>query len=193
MFMMNRTIFACILVTALFSTTAAQESASSVAPRSHLTITAVASADHVRITAPASVVQMSVEVYAVSGEKLFAQAIKAGNVFDWNLQDGQAQRLLAGSYLCVVTARDVSGEPTRRIGKVNIEDNAVTLGPAESNQLTPQQAQAMGTVDGNSSWTILREDETQTTTVVAHDGTDGQIVRARGAFSFRLAQFLLRQ
>ena len=59
--------------------------------------------------APSSPVQMHVEVYAAGGEKLFDQEIRGGNVFDWHLQDGQAQRLAPGAYVCVVTAKSVSG------------------------------------------------------------------------------------
>src|ERR1700693_1461038 len=115
---MKQIIFDFVLICALLSTAAAQDSAS--AQRSSLTITAAASGERVRITAPSSVVQMHVEVYAASGEKLFDQEIRGGNVFDWHLQDGQAQRLAPGNYVCVVTAKSVSGRHTQRIGTVSV-------------------------------------------------------------------------
>ena len=90
---LKRVIFASMLVSALLSTAAAQESTSATVQRSSLTITATAAGERVRITAPSLGVQMHVEVYAASGEKLFDQEIQGGNVFDWHLQDGQAQRL----------------------------------------------------------------------------------------------------
>src|SRR5205814_4779649 len=34
-----------------------------------------------------------------------------------------------------------------------------------------------------------RDNDTQTATVIAHDGTDGQIIRDRGALSFRIGDF----
>ena len=40
---------------------------------------------------------MHVEVYTINGEKVFDNEIRGGNVFDWHLQDGQAQRLPVGS------------------------------------------------------------------------------------------------
>ena len=186
---LKQIIFASVLVFALLSTAAAQESTSASAQRSSLTITAAAAGERVRITAPSSVVQMHVEVYAASGEKLFDQEIRGGNVFDWHLQDGQAQRLAPGAYVCVVTAKSVSGKLTQKIGTVKVAENSVSVQPADSPQLSVQQTQAIGPVEENSSWTIPGNDEPQTTTVIAHDGTDGQMIRGRGALTFRIGNF----
>src|SRR6266705_3018258 len=166
----------------------AQEEKSVSLQKSSGTITAAASSERVRITAPSSIVQMHVEVYAASGEKLFDQEIR-GNVFDWHMQDGQAQRLVAGEYVCVVTVKNVAGRITKKIGAVRVDEKEVVVGPAETAQLSPQQSQAIGPMEENSSWTVLKENENQTTTVIAHDGTDGEIVRGRGALSFRLGDF----
>src|SRR6266536_1790699 len=152
------------------------------------TITAVAAADRVRITAPASILQMRVEIYDPSGAKVWDSEIR-GNVFDWRLQDGQVQRLTVGDYICLVTVKNIAGRIAQKIGVVRVAEKGVTVGPAEIVQLSPQQTQAIGPVEENSSWTILDNKENQTTTVIAHDGTDGQIVRGRGAFSFRLGDF----
>jgi hypothetical protein len=162
--------FASVLVCVLFTTAAAQDSTST--QKSTLTITASASGERVRITAPSSIVQMHVEVYAAGGEKLFDQEIRGGNVFDWHLQDGQAQRLAPGNYVCVVTAKSVSGKLTQKIGAVTIAEKSAEVQPADAAQLSPPQAQAIGPVEENSSWTIAGKDEQQTTTVIAHDGTD---------------------
>src|SRR6266704_3679117 len=180
---------ASLLVLALLATAAAQDSPSATAQRSSLTITAAASGERVRITAPSSIVQMHVEVFAASGEKLFDQEIRGGNVFDWHLQDGQAERVSTGDYVCVVTVKNIAGRITQKIGVVKVGEKDVALGPAEIAQLSPKQAQAVGPIEENSSWTILDNKENQTATVIAHDGTDGQIVRGRGAFSFRLGDF----
>ncbi len=159
------------------------------AQRSSLTITAAASGERVRITAPVSVVQMHVEIYAASGEKLFDQEIRGGNVFDWHLQDGQAQRLAPGSYVCVVTAKSISGRLTQKIGTVSVEEKSASVQPAELKQLSAAQAQTIGPVEENSSWTIAAKDEPQTPTVIANDGTDGQMIRGRGALTFRIGDF----
>src|SRR6266571_5308639 len=181
-------IITLVVLLLAHSAVQAQDKDSRNAQRVSLTITAMASGDDVRITTPSSIVQMHVEVYAASGEKLFDQEIR-GNVFDWHMQDGQAQRLVAGEYVCVVTVKSISGRLTQKIGTVKVEEKDASVGPAEAAQLSPQQTQAIGPVEENSSWTVLSGKENQTTTVMAHDGTDGQIVRGRGALSFRLGDF----
>jgi hypothetical protein len=181
---LKRIYFASALVFALLSTAAAQDSATP--QRSFPTITAAASGERVRIAAPASIVQMHLEVYAAGGEKLFDQEIRGGNVFDWHLQDGQGQRLAAGSYVCVVTAKSISGKLTQKIGTVNVAEKTASVQPAAS--LSVPQAQNIGPVEDNSSWTIAGN-EPETTTVIAHDGTDGQMIRGRGALSFRIGSF----
>jgi hypothetical protein len=132
---------------------------------------------------------MRVEIYNALGEKLFDNEMLGGNVFDWHLQDGQAERVASGEYLCVVTVKNVAGKLTQKIGSVRIGDQSVNLSAQEGSQLTPQQSQAVGPIEDNASWTILTAQQNQTATVIAHDGSDGQIVRGRGALSFRLGDF----
>lgn len=189
MLTLKQIAFVLVLVFALLSTATAQQSTSVTAQTTSLTITATAAGERVRITAPSSVVQMHVEVYAAGGEKLFDQEIRGGNVFDWHLQDGQAQRLAPGTYVCVVTAKSVSGRLTQRIGTVTVAENSASVQPAGSPQLSVQQTQAIGPVEEDSSWTIAGKDEPQTPTVIANDGTDGQMIRGRGALTFRIGNF----
>ncbi len=184
----KRIILISILLFEMCCLAAAQEKLSTAAQRSSLTITATASGERVRITAPASVVQLHVEVYAAGGEKVWDEEIRGGNVFDWQLQDGQGEHLAPGAYVCVVTAKSISGKLTQKIGGVRIEANSVSVERAEWQQLSGQQAQAIGPVEDDSSWTIPGKYE-QTTTVIAHDGRDGQLIRGRGALSFRLGDF----
>ena len=179
--------FASVVILALLSTAAAQDGTSTTTQTSSPTITAAAAGERVRITAPSSIVQMHVEVYAASGEKLFDQEIRGGNVFDWHLQDGQAQRLAPGTYVCVVTAKSVSGKLTQKIGTVRVAEKSASVQPAEA--LSAPQAQTIGPVEENSSWTIPGSDEPQTPTVIANDGTDGQMIRGRGALTFRIGDF----
>ncbi|HBB98330.1 MAG TPA: hypothetical protein DC054_23350 [Blastocatellia bacterium] len=182
---MKQVIFTYVFIFGLLTTASAQES--TTPQKSSLTITASAAGEQVRITAPSSVVQMHVEVYAASGERLFDQEIRGGNVFDWHLQDGQGQRLAPGSYVCVVTAKSVSGKLTQKIGTVRVETNAASVQLPEP--LSAPQAQTIGPVEENASWTVPGTDEPQTTTVIAHDGTDGQMIRGRGALTFRIGNF----
>ncbi|MDX6305081.1 MAG: hypothetical protein QOI77_2050 [Blastocatellia bacterium] len=182
-------LFASTFVLALLSTAIGQESTNTAGLGTSLTITAAAAVERVRIAAPASVVQMHVEIYAAGGEKLFDQEIRGGNVFDWHLQDAQGQRLAPGTYVCVITAKNISGKLTQKIGTVSIEEKSVSVQPATSPQLSVQQMQVIGPVEDNSSWTIPGKDEPQTPTVIANDGTDGQMIRGRGALSFRIGNF----
>ena len=177
------------LLFALFSIVVGQQNTGPVTQGSASTITVGASGERVRITAPASVTQMRVEVYGRNGDKFFDNEIRGGNVFDWHLQNGQAQPLAGGDYVCVVTVKNISGRLTQRIGMVTIGDHSINIEAVDSQRLTTQQAQAIGPVEENSSWTLMGEKENQTTTVIAHDGADGQLTRGRGALSFRLGDF----
>jgi hypothetical protein len=182
---MKQTCLALATICVLFSPAAAQES---VTAKTTLTITANATGERVRVTAPSSVVQLRLEVYAGGGEKLFDQEIRGGNILEWHLQDGQAQRLAPGAYVCLVTARNVSGKLTQKLGTVTVAEKSATV-QAGSVQLSLQQSQAIGPVEADSSWTIPGENEPQTPTVIANDGTDGQMIRGRGALTFRVGNF----
>src|SRR6266567_4182194 len=184
---MKQIIFTSMLVFALLSTVAGQDN--TAVPKSSLTITAAAAGERVRITAPSTVVQLHVEVYGLNGEKIFDQEIRGGNVFDWHLHDGQGQRPAPGNYICVVTAKSISGKLTRKLGTVTVAENSVSIQAADSQPLTAPQMQAIGPIEENSSLTILSDSENQTTTVIANDGNEGKMIRGRGALSFRLGDF----
>ncbi len=166
-----------------------QSTTNSNSSRSAATITAAAAADRVRFTAPSSVVQMRLEVYNANGEKVFDNEIRGGNVIDWLLQNGQAERLSDGSYLCVITGKSLSGRISQKLGNVTITNAAASLQPVDSTQLTAKQSQAVGPLEENAAITILKEDENQTATVIANSGTEGQLIRGRGALSFRIGDF----
>ena len=69
---------------------------------------------------------------------------------------------LPGAYICVVTAKSVSGKLTQKIGAVTVAENSVSVQTGTRNSYHLQQAQAIGPVEENSSWTIGAEDEPQT-------------------------------
>jgi hypothetical protein len=151
-------------------------------------ITATASVDKLRFTAPASVVQMQLQVYSKSGQVLFDVSAK-GNVLDWTLQDSAGVRLGNDAYLCVVTVKSLSGRLSKRIGSVSVAAQQVELHQVQTTQLTSAQQQAVGPIAENSSLTILKAGEAEAATVLANNGSDGQIIRDRGALSFRLGDF----
>ena len=177
-----------VVITAL-AAPAQQDRSSFSAQPAAVTVTVAAAGDRVRFTAPSSIVQVRLEVYNSAGRKLFDNELRTGNVLDWNLQDGQGQRLANDSYLCVVTVKSLSGRLTQRIGSVIIEKDVVRV-QVVTTRLTAQQIEAVGPVEENSFLSVLGDIEPPTTTVIAHNGEEGQIVRGKGALSFRIGDFL---
>jgi hypothetical protein len=152
-------------------------------------ITAFASSEKARFTAPASVVQIRLEVYSSTGKKVFDNEVRGGNVLDWYLQNGQAERLADDTYLCVLTVKNLSGKISQRIGSVLVEKSAASVQAVAASQMTTQQSEAIGPLEEDASFVVWKEDERQTPTVIAHNGEEGQITRGRGALSFRLGDF----
>src|SRR5262249_20046365 len=152
-------------------------------------ITASASGEHLRFTAPSSVVQIRLEVYDSGGKKLVDNEVRGANVLDWHLQDGQPEPLADDSYLCVITVKSLSGRLTQRIGSVRIEKMSARVQGVDRSVITSQQTQAIGPVEENASMTVVSGEGPETTTVIAHNGEDGQITRGKGALSFRIGDF----
>ena len=184
-----RVTAAAVAILLLVSTVCSQGQNPASGPRSNTTVTAAATGDRVRFTAPATVVQMRLEVYNANGEKAFDNEVRGGNVIDWHLHDGKAEQLSDGSYLCVVTTKSLAGRMSQKLGRVMIQNTTALMQPIDPNELTAQETQAVGPFEENASLTVMKEGESQTGTVIAHDGTDGQITRGRGALSFRLGDF----
>ena len=176
-----------ILFLAVSGTVLGQQEKTTINSRPTPIVTAAATAERVRFTAPSNVVRMQLQVISESGQILFDVSSK-GNVLDWSLQDSSGQRL-QGSYLTVVTVKTLSGRLSQRIGTVSVEEKQVELKAVEATGLMAAQQQAVGPIEENATLTILKGDEGQPVTVVANDGKDGQIVRSRGALSFRLGDF----
>jgi Chaperone of endosialidase len=184
------TIFASLLLlVTCFTNAQAQSDIAKSVNADSLSVTASASGERLRFTAPSSVVQIRLEVYNSIGKKLFDIEVRSGNVLDWHLQDGQAEPLADGSYLCVITVKSLSGKLTQRIGSVTVEKNSASVQPVDTSQISALQSQAIGPVEENASVIVLKQDDNQTTTVIAHNGEDGQITRGRGALSFRIGDF----
>ncbi|MEO8434286.1 MAG: hypothetical protein ABI596_05280 [Pyrinomonadaceae bacterium] len=153
------------------------------------TVTATATTDRVRFVAPGAVVQLRLEVYTDSGQKVFDTELRGGNVLDWHLQDGAGARLASGSYACVMTIKSLSGRISQRLGLVTVVDKKAAVQAGEAIQLSTAQQQTIGPVEGNGAFTVLQPSEAEAVTAVTHDGTDGQMARTRGALSFRLGDF----
>src|SRR5258706_3735452 len=129
------------------------------------TVTAFTAGEQVRFTAPSTVLQIRLEVYNSAGKKIFDNELRGGNVLDWHVQDGQAERLSDGSYLCVITIRSLSGRMSQKVGRITIENATARVQPIDPTQLTAQQAQGVGPFEETASITVLKEGEKQTPTV----------------------------
>ena len=178
-----------MVVTGLANAVLAQDARRAIDTGTPLTVTALASSDRVRFTASSSVVQIRLEVYSSTGKKIFDNEVRGGNVLDWHLQNGQAAPIADDTYLCAVTVKSLDGSLTQRVGSVAFERGAVSIIAVDRSQMTAQQLEAVGPVEENSSLTVLTEGESQTTTVIAHNGEDGLITRGQGALSFRIGDF----
>ena len=177
-----------LLCLCLVSAAVAQDNPA-INQRPALTVTAFASRDRVRFAAVSSVVQIRLEVYDSTGKKLFDTEVRGGNVLDWQLQNGQAEQIADDTYLCVVTVKSLSGRITQRIASVTLEKNIARVLAANTLQMTAQQVAAIGPVEEDASVSVLGEDGSQTTTVIAHNGDEGLITRGRGALTFRIGDF----
>jgi len=172
-----------------FIQTFAQNSAHEADRTVRPVVTASASQDLIRFTAPGKVTHMRLEIYSSLGVRILDTEIKGGNVLDWILEDSDGQRLSSGFYLCVVTVKSLSGRLIQRVGLVSIDEKNVTLEPAEPNRLTAAQQQAVGPLEENAGVVILKPGQAGPTTVIAHNGNEGQVIRSKGALSFRLGDF----
>ena len=147
-------------------------------------VTASATDERLRLVAPGSVVQLRLEVYGVSGQKVFDTEVRGGNVLDWHLRDGAGERLAAGSYTCLLTIKSLSGKLSQRVGLLAIGDTQTLMRPLEAAQLSAAQQQAIGPLEGNAAFTVLQPSEQEAVTAVAHDGESGKVVSTSGALTF---------
>lgn len=188
MFTHYRLIGSCLLILFLCSALIAQNDQSNATQRTTPIVTIAATASQVRITAPSSITQVQLAVYSEAGEKVF-EATQSGNVLDYAVQDRAGVRLIPGNYLCVVKVKSLSGRLSEKLGQLSVQENQVTVQPAETGQLTVAQTQILSTDSEATPLTAPAENEAEASTVIAHDGTDGQMIRGRGALSFRLGDF----
>src|SRR5260370_41539050 len=93
MFTIRHLFTSLLLIFLILDIALAQSEKPNTSSTSAPVVTAATSGEHVRFTAPANVVRMQLEVLSDSGQIVFDVSSK-GNVLDWTLQDGAAQRLI---------------------------------------------------------------------------------------------------
>src|SRR5687768_779958 len=201
MFTLQRFIGGSLFVFVLAGAALAQENRAPVdTPREPVPVvaaplvTATATARRVRFVSPGTVVQLRLEVFNETGQKLFDTEQRGGNVLDWHLQDSAGERLQAGSYACVLTIKGLSGRISQRVGVVTVHDEKAAIESAGMDKLSVAQQQAIGPIagpvasplEGSAGFTVLQQTESEAITTVTHDGTKGQVSRTHGPLSFRV-------
>jgi hypothetical protein len=165
------------------------ESAATAVSDNSPTVTASSIGSGLRFTAPNSVSKLRLEVYTDAGQKVFDSKWRAGNLLDWAVQGSSGAQLLDGSYMIVVSANSVSGQASQRTGALQLSAGVVTLKSLASAELNSTQRQSLTSADATASISILQPGEINAAATVAHNGTDAQVSRTRGALTFRLGDF----
>jgi trimeric autotransporter adhesin len=156
-------------------------------------VTVSVAAEGVRFTSSAQVLQMRLEIYSASGEPVFDSGLHQGNILDWKTTDAR-HPMTDGSYLAVVTVKDLRGRLSQRFGSIASQSGQLSAGRAREEELSPAQAQALSasrqaqkieSAGSDTAFTILKDGKTRSATVTAHDGQDGQVTSTSGALTFR--------
>ncbi len=178
-----------LLLLCSFGPALAQNEMQDVAGSSPDIVTVAANAQGIRFTAPNRVVQLRLEIYSELGQKLFDTEQRGGNVLDWHVQNGSGERVADGAYLCVVTVKTLSGRLKQKLGLVTVSAKATAMRATTPADLSSQQTEAVGPVDGDNALTVMPAGESLPATALLHTGDEGQLSRTAGALSFRLGDF----
>jgi trimeric autotransporter adhesin len=160
-------------------------------------VTASVAGGGVRFAAPdGAALQLRLELYAASGERVYDSGTRPGSVLDWQPADA-AQGLADGSYLCVVTVKDIQGRARQRVGTLSLSAGQASLQRVREQEITDAQKQTLATSrraqtgdDSDNALTILQSGKARAATVTAHDGQDGQVTSTSGALTFRTGDTL---
>ncbi|HEY7915262.1 MAG TPA: hypothetical protein VIG62_25365 [Blastocatellia bacterium] len=174
-------ILSLVVLAAAAVTFAQSDQAAKPAAPPQATVIVSLSDKGVRFAALGQIGKMRLEVFNSAGDSLFNSEFLPGNIRDWTLEDKLGQPLPDGSYLCVVTLRDLSGRLSLKQGTVLVQGGRASLQLGDSGHATQlEQEKVLSPVsDGKDS----------AATITAHDGTDGQVISTQGALTFRLGDF----
>ena len=134
----------------------------------------------VRFVGLGSLRQMRLEVFSGDGQTIYNSEFHNGNVRDWSLQDKAGQRVADGTYLCVITIRDLSGKLVTKQGSVLLQNGQASL---------QMDAAAAGNVEPEKALMPVADSANAAVALIGHDGRDAQVVSTRGGFSFRIGDF----
>jgi hypothetical protein len=175
----------------------AQQQPGAAATTTLTAVTASATGVGVRFMAPAETVQLRLELYGANGERIFDSGARQGSVLDWQPLD-VPQGVADGSYLCVLTVKDLQGRASQRIGTLSLQAGQASVQRVREQELPDAQKQAAAAsrreqksvAAADNGLTILREGKQRALTVAAHDGQDGSVTSTKGALSLRTGDVL---
>ncbi|HEY9401414.1 MAG TPA: tail fiber domain-containing protein [Pyrinomonadaceae bacterium] len=204
----RRKLFFVILTLSIFTTnvfaqaeSAAQPQQQDAAATTPAVVTASATGGGVRFAAPAGAVQLRLELYAANGERIFDSGVRQGSVLDWQPADAP-QGTGDGSYLCILTVKDLQGRATQRIATLSLQAGQASMLRVREQELADAQKQAAAesrreqksvAAGADNGLTILREGKQRALTVAAHDGEDGRVTSTKGALTLRTGDILSGQ
>jgi hypothetical protein len=137
----------------------------------------------IRLAGPQQVSQMRLEVLNSTGDVVFDSGLRQGNVVDWN-EASTAAAIVDGSYLLVVTTKDLQGKSHQRLATLNREAAQSTL--KRSADLTASKLEA--STEPNSL-VILSDRSDRSLVVSAHDGENAQVTATTGSLTLRTGDF----
>lgn len=159
---------------------------------------AVTESNTIRLSSPGEIFNIRLEVYTAGGELVHDSGLRQGNVLDWKLSEA-TQPIGDGTYLFVVTIRDLQGKFRQRLGNFVVNAGQATLSSQRGEAINAPQKQALNTrlqsqkialADNVDSITVLRPGKERSVVVTAHDGTDGQVTSTSGALTFNTGDTL---
>jgi hypothetical protein len=106
-------------------------------------VTATAKGQQVRFAALGEVHQVRLEIFDANGQQVFDSAFVSGNLYDYRLTDRQGQHLADGSYLFIVTVRDLSEQLSQKYGTLLLQQQQVSLEQTGRRNLPATHAQVL--------------------------------------------------
>ena len=86
------------------------------------TVNVTSDGERVHIAAQGDISEMRVDVADEQGEVVFQSGAITGQQLDWNMQDGQGERVAPGTYLVTVTFRNAAGKVRKRVEQVTVDE-----------------------------------------------------------------------
>src|SRR5438874_3546677 len=157
-------VFVTLGVTAQAQDARARETSGAAGPAVTISVTERG----VRFAALGSFGKMRLEVFNADGTSLYNSDFAASSVRDWALDDKEGQRLADGTYLCVITMRELSGRLITKQGSVVLQGGQPSL--------KLQDGESVEVVEQDKSLARVTDPPDTALTLVGHDGENGQVV-----------------